>query len=199
MLLKRCALTSHRRWMALAIGALVCSATTGAAQQRGEWSGGISYLFSRPYDTRVYGVTFRREDRVRGPLVRRFVGSLDVGGDTIFRPSLLTAGVDLGVRVKRGRGSVLAALGPTLVYFVGSRGEATTSCQGGCFDPRPWYTAGPRVAVTGSLAVGLQVSPSARVFYEGRGHFPLRIGRAGYRGDPNAGFVEAAIGLAVTP
>ena len=192
----RCPLTSPCRLLALVCATLLWSTSTASAQQPAEWSGGVGFLHSRPYDARVYGLTLRHEQQLRGAIVTRIIGSVNFLGDTIFRPSLLTAGVDLGARGTLGPVSLHAAIGPTLAYFVRSNGS-NVSCENGCIDRRSWYTTGARVAVTGALALGYQVTPAVRMFYEARGHVPLRIGRAGYRGDPNAGFVEVAIGVAL--
>lgn len=147
----------------------------------------------------MYGLTVRREQQVRGALVSRVVGRLDFVGDNLFRPSLITAGVDLGVRVKLRPISLQAAVGPTPVYFVGSRGRPAIPCQDYCVDTRPWYTPGARLAITGALAIGVDATSTMRLLYEARGHVPLRIGQAGFRRDPHAAFVEATLGVAVTP
>lgn len=178
----------------LGMALVLFAASPAPAQHRPDWSGGVGFLISRPDDERVWGPTVRREQHLTRLVVSRLIASADYIGDSGFHPTFLSVGTDIGVRFEDDGRSVQVALGPTLAYFIAPR-QGETICQASCVGVRQGYQAGPRLSATGSLAIGVRVKPQYRLFYEERGHVPFRWGRSGFTGDPNAAFVEIAMGV----
>jgi hypothetical protein len=184
----------------LVLGLAACLTAPAAGQTRPEWRVGVGYLISRPNDQHLWGLNVEREQRLAGPLVYRGVGSVDFLGGyyaDAFDPMLVTVGGDVGLRANLAPLTGLIALGPTLGYFIAQH-HFDTICQGGsCFDVQRGYQPGPLLAVTGSAALGMQVSSVLKLFGEVRGHLPSRIGRSGAADDPYAAFVEMAVGVSL--
>lgn len=90
-------MTSPCRTIALVCATLLWSTSTASAQQPAAWSGGVGFLHSRPYDARVYGLTLRREQQLRGAIVTRIIGSAGYRGD----PNAGFVEVAIGVALTR--------------------------------------------------------------------------------------------------
>ncbi len=177
---------------------LACDTAPAEAQSRRSpsWRVGAGYLISRPFDAKLWGLHVRRESGFGRVGVLRYGASADFLGGGPFNPTLALATVEVGARAGDDRGGVAFTIGPSIGLF-SSPTVAINDCNGECTERGDQYDSGFIVVGTAVLGGYLTLSPRMQVFYEGRGHIPSRWGRAGYRGDPHAGFVEIVLGIAV--